>query len=176
MYRQEFIDNVTTWSELLDFCYDEDCNICDDIYPAEERDDYIDNYQITDWVRCNCWREVLDILKDIPDGCDYYQRCDGDWYDVDEYLFDEKKQDVLAWMDEGDWWEDDTHEDEADEDEDDLRPIETEDISLMDLLISCNNKLKMIGSEEAAQIRKDNEDFNKLISDFHFAPFCEGKT
>ena len=32
MTRNEFIDNITEWYELKDFCSDFDCDVCEDIY------------------------------------------------------------------------------------------------------------------------------------------------
>ena len=41
MTRNEFIDNITEWYELKDFCNDFDCDICEDIY---DDDDYADRF------------------------------------------------------------------------------------------------------------------------------------
>ena len=35
MTRNEFIDNITEWYELKDFCSDFDCDVCEDIYDDE---------------------------------------------------------------------------------------------------------------------------------------------
>ena len=42
MTRAEFIDTVNEWWELIDFCSDENCEICNDVYSDDDRDSYID--------------------------------------------------------------------------------------------------------------------------------------
>ena len=32
MTRDEFIQNVTTWSELRSFCYDYECSVCSEVW------------------------------------------------------------------------------------------------------------------------------------------------
>ena len=39
MTRNEFIDNITEWCELKDFCNDFDCDICEDIYDDDDYDE-----------------------------------------------------------------------------------------------------------------------------------------
>jgi len=120
--RQEFIDDVTTWSELLQFCYDEDYDT-DDIYSSDSRDDYI-NDQLMDWARNDSWREMLETLRDLEDGdgYDYYRHDDyDDWIGLcdGDGEFDSYKNAVLEWMDENEYWPDDDDEEEEDEEYDD---------------------------------------------------------
>ena len=42
MTRNEFIDNITEWCELKDFCNDFDCDICEDIYDDDDYDDSVE--------------------------------------------------------------------------------------------------------------------------------------
>ena len=72
MTRQYFIDNINYWSELLEFCSDEDCDVCEDIYSEDARDDCIDE-ELVDMARNNNWREMYNILDSIPGGYDYYR-------------------------------------------------------------------------------------------------------
>lgn len=72
MTRQEFIDDVTSWSELIDFCYDQDCDICEDIYSEEAKDDHFNNDLVEMARNANDWEELLETLNDIPTGYDYY--------------------------------------------------------------------------------------------------------
>ena len=100
MTRQDFIDNINYWSELLDFCSDEDCDVCEDIYSEDARDDCIDE-ELVDMARNNNWRDMYNILDSIPDGYDYYRQDNyGDWVGVDDE-FDDYKDQVLEWMDDG---------------------------------------------------------------------------
>ena len=170
MRRQDFINNVNTWSQLLDFCYDEDCDICSDIYSEEERDDSVDNY-LVELARNHTWQELLDILEDIPTGEGYYYKDDwGGWREADDGLFEDRKQDIIEWMDDGCYWEDEEDEEISDEidtefseDEEDLEPIEKEDISFTDLLTSCSQKLKTIEDIQKQEVLEEAENFDSFV-------------
>ena len=41
MTRNDFLNDVTEWWELLDFCSDEGCNICEDIIDSDQLDEYV---------------------------------------------------------------------------------------------------------------------------------------
>lgn len=114
MTRAEFLNDVTTWYELIDFCCNEDCDVCEDILDEDQRDDQIEN-DLREAVRNNRWEEIRDWLYDIPTGYDYY-RCDGmfDYEGVDNRDFEDYKENVLDWMDDGGYW------DEEEEDDDDF--------------------------------------------------------
>lgn len=115
MTRAEFIENVNDWNELIDFCGNEDCDICEDIYSEECKDNEINNC-LVEWAKEYTWQELYSILDDIPTGYGYYYTDDcGDWHEADDDLFDAMKQDVLEWMDDGDYWDE---EDEEDDNED----------------------------------------------------------
>lgn len=112
MTRQEFIDDVTSWSELLDFCYEYSCPECDDIVSEDAYDDEI-NERLYERARDDNWWEVKDWLNDLPTGNDYYDRYNDCGVDDD---FECYKDDVLHWADNyGDVWED---EEDEEEDED----------------------------------------------------------
>ena len=42
MTRNDFLNNVTEWWELLDFCSDEGCYICEDIIDSDQLDEYVE--------------------------------------------------------------------------------------------------------------------------------------
>ena len=42
MTRQEFIDNVTNFWDLIDWCNEHDCGVCDCVYDDEKYNDYLD--------------------------------------------------------------------------------------------------------------------------------------
>ena len=119
MTRQQFIDEVNEWQELINFCNDEGCSCCNDVYSEEDRDDYI-NERLVDMARnADSWSELLDTLSDITTGYDYYRRDDyGEWCGLDDYEFDDYKDDVLEWADDQDIWEDDEEEPLPEDDED----------------------------------------------------------
>ena len=154
MTRQEFIDDVTCWGELIDFCNDEGCDYLDNIYDEDARDDYINEYQLEDWVRNNTWSNLYSLLDDIPSGYDYYRIDEyGDWEGLDDYDFGDYKDDVLRWADDiGIFDEEDEEEDPADygiEDEEvDDEEIE-EPISMFELLSDCQDTYQKISEEEA---------------------------
>lgn len=183
MRRQDFIDDITTWSELLSFCYDEDCDICEDIYSEDSRDEDIDTNNLVEWARNNTWQELHDILEEIPTGYDYYCRDDyGDWFGADNDLFEDRKQEVIDWMDDGGYW-DEEYEDEEDvyldndyeedvcpdndyEEEEDLEPVEPESISFTDLFTSCNNKLEKIEDIQEKEAQEEDKRFDSFVMSF----------
>lgn len=150
MTRQDFIDNINYWSELLDFCSDEDCDVCEDIYSEDARDDCIDE-ELVDMARNNNWRDMYNILDSIPDGYDYYRQDNyGDWVGVDDE-FDDYKDQVLEWMDDGGYWDDEEDEDDTDFFAEELareretarqfsdeEQVEDEDFTVGDLINMCS--------------------------------------
>ena len=179
MRRQDFIDNVTTWSELISFCYDEDCDVCEDIYSEEARDEDVDN-NLVERARNHTWQELLDILEDIPTGGSYYYSDDwGDWHEADDDMFEDRKQDVIDWMDDNDYWDEEEDEDDEEfldempfpeedeiEEDEDLEPIEDEDISFTDLLTSCSQKLKTIEDTQEQEAQEEAENFDSFVMSF----------
>ena len=166
MTRQQFIDEVNDWWELIDFCNDEGCSYCDDVYSEESRDDYI-NEQLVDMARnADSWSELLDTLNDITTGYDYYRRDDyGEWSGLGDYEFNEYKDDVLEWADDQEIWEDDEEEPlpEDDEDEDDDF-VADEPISIGELMGVCNSQLQQIGTDKQAKEAADDETFEVFVA------------
>lgn len=70
MTRNEFLDNVNDWYELIEFCNDMGCSYCDDVYSEESMNDDI-NERLADWACEYTWQELLSKLDDIPSGYDY---------------------------------------------------------------------------------------------------------
>lgn len=98
MTRQEFIRNITTWQELIDFCYDYDCSICDNILARPDLAGFV-NSDLIDYQGQYSWTTIRDLLFCITDTADYYCR-EGflDYVSVDNN-FEAYKADVLAWCD-----------------------------------------------------------------------------
>lgn len=169
MTRAEFYENVTTWWDLKNFCSDEQCDICDDIYDEEGRDDYI-NDCLMDWARNDSWTELLSKLEDIPTGYDYYRYDDyGDWVGLDDGDFDEIRDEVAEWMDDNGYWDDDEEEaDDEDEepidDEEEEPPVEDEDCSLGELFAASATRVQSIAEEELAKAREEELAFATLMS------------
>ena len=94
MTRNDFLNDVTEWWELLDFCSDEGCNICEDIIDSDQLDEYVEeDIRDTNY----SWRDIRDSLSEIPTGYGYYRMNGSFDYDgMDENDFDSYKEDVLG--------------------------------------------------------------------------------
>ncbi len=128
MTRQEFIDDITTWSELIDFCHDENIDYCDNVYSDERYNDHI-NDELEDTARNEGWQDVRDWLTSLPSGYDYYiEDGYGEWEVADDDAFDDIRGEVIEYMDNNDYWDED-EEEEIEEyiDPDDEAPVEDED-------------------------------------------------
>lgn len=172
MTREDFIENVTYWSELLNFCSDEDCDVCWDILNEEERDNEVDS-DLSDAIDVYSWQEISDFLSGVTTGYDYYRR-DG-MFDycgmTDENDFNEYKSRVLEWMDDGNYWPDepeegnddfiaDNQDDEAAEEDFDF---EEEDFSVCDLLDMCSVTLIEIQRNTLREQKEDDMAFQSFI-------------
>ena len=148
MTRQEFIDDITQWWELIDFCDENDCDFCSDIYSDDERDEIV-NENLLEWARTEIWQDLYNRLDEITTGYSYYRADEhGGWDGLDDYDFDEIKDDVLNWGDENDVWDE---EDEDPEEEffiecntpvyaslDSETPLEPEDFSVEEFFCSAD--------------------------------------
>lgn len=129
MTRQDFINDIECWYELIDFCNDEGCYECEDIYDSEQRDDFL-NEEVENIARNETWREMLETLQGFADGSgyDYYIKDNyGDFVGLDDNDFDAYKSEVLDWGDRYDIWDDD-------EEGYGEASIEPEDVSINDLI------------------------------------------
>lgn len=163
MTRHEFIENIDNWEELLDFCYNYNCDICDNVYDSEERDEYIDN-NFYGLCREECWTTVRDYLNEIPTENDYYKNnCSYlDWTGLDnEDDFEGYKQDALDWGDDNDIWD----EEESDKEEEELDPVPEEDISTSELFSMCSERFQKFKGEVTELRDEEDERFNMLIKE-----------
>ena len=175
MTRQEFIDNVTTWSELLDFCYDENIDFCEDVYTEDAKDEYFDDILVDMARDAGCWQELYNRLEEIPTGYDYYIRDDyGDFEGADDDDFDSHYEDVLEYMDDNEYWDDDDGDEDYEEepvreeyvDPEDEEPVEEEDVSIAELFTTCNSKLQKIDADTEAAARAAEEEDEEAFNDF----------
>jgi len=109
MTRQEFIEEVTSFGDLIMVCQDHGIDICDDIYDA----DYL-NEIILDLARTSrSWLNLRDLVQDIPTDSLYYREDGYGGYEDADYCFDDYKEDVLQHMDSyAEWDERDDEEEE----------------------------------------------------------------
>lgn len=173
MTRQEFIDEVTMWSELIDFCYNENINFCNDVYSEDEKDDYFNNELVEMARKADDWRDLQSRLEDIPDGCYYYINDDyGGFRGADDDDFDDHKDDILEYMDDNEYWDDEEEEEVEeepapdDEDPEDEEPVEEEDVSIAELFATCNSKLQKIDADTEAAARAAEEEDEEAFNDF----------
>ena len=102
MTRQYFIDNINYWSELLEFCSDEDCDVCEDIYSEDARDDCIDEKtqegNLLPVKHCvantHGWEIALDIacaMYNAQHHIEYFRKDTFGSYDLGIYLARQNK-------------------------------------------------------------------------------------
>lgn len=173
MTREEFIENVGCWSELIDFCYDEGCNYCDDVYTEDSKDEYFNDIMVDMARDANDWRDLLQQLDGIPSGDDYYIRDEyGEWRCADNEDFYEYKDDVLQWADDRNVWDED-EDDDVDEEifedndiDDDLEDDEEfeEGCSLSELFTSCTSRLQTIEIAAGQKQKQEEQEFKQFIS------------
>lgn len=172
MTRNEFLNDVITFGELKDFCYDYDCTMLEDVYDEEGRDDYI-NECLMDWARDDSWQELYSRLDGIPTGYDWYRYDDyGEWCGLDDGDFEEYKDDVLEWGDDNDIWDEDEEEDDTDifaeeidadmADEED-EPVEDEDFSVDALMGMCSVAFVTIQKENIQRLQEEERVLGTLV-------------
>lgn len=177
MTREEFIENVQSWNDLVQFCYDENCYCCEDVYDEDAKDDYF-NEILVDMARgADDWRDLYSQLEDIPTGYGYYINGDDGWRGADDDDFEDYKSDVLSWGDDREVWEEDDEEDDWDEDvleegyEADEASDEDEDdetleegCSLGELFTSSATKLQTIEIEAEREREQEEQFFEQFIA------------
>lgn len=179
MTRQDFIDGITTWAELLDFCYNEECDICEDIVSNDTMCEEIDD-DLREATRYHSWQNVRDLLNDIDTDYDYYRRESSlEYIPMDDDDFDTYKDDVIEWMDNNGYWEDDEEDEEDDEPfqydgdfapddseckEDEEPPAEEEDFSVGELMGMCSVQYLGMQREVARQMKQSDKEFEQYLS------------
>ena len=172
MTRQEFIDSIDFWHELIDFCNDMECDICEEIVNGDDLEERI-REDFNNYGSEYPWTDIRGWLNDIVEGHDYYLRNGSFEY---EYLcdedFDDYKESVIEWMDRNNMWDDAEDEWEAtDEDisseesaiiEDD-EEVPQEDISMSDLFNVCNGALRAIKESETRAAEEEEAKFARFV-------------
>lgn len=103
MTRQEFVDQIGSWDDLIDFCCDEGYEqFVDDIFDDDCKDDYINAHLEELFEELGYSYQFLQqFLKSIPTGYDFYSLDK----DIDEFVglgFDDlraRKEEVLQALD-----------------------------------------------------------------------------
>ncbi len=144
MTRAEFDTNVNDWYDLLEFCRDENLDVCESIYDSDALDEIIQEdlrYAVND--AGYSWQDIYSYLDDISTGYDYY--CVNGTLDYDPMNdgdFEYYRNEVIEAMD-GYWdeeWEpedDETFVMSSEEDE----PAPEEDISIFELMAFAQSQI-----------------------------------
>lgn len=125
MTRQEFIDDVLDFQQLVDFASEFGYEF-DDAYSEESYDDVI-NDELTE--NDQGWQDVKDWLNSLPDGYDFYIRDRwGDWEGRSSDDIDDLKEEFLNWADDdGGVFDEEYEEEEAEEEEAEEEELEEEE-------------------------------------------------
>lgn len=166
MTRSGFWENITDWCELKEFCADNECDYCDDIYDEYDRNSEIDS-DIGEYCSDYSWGNLRDLLNDIPSDYDYYRRNSAfDWEGADEGMFGDYKADVSDWADEHGVWEDECDAEDIDEvyeNDDDESPLLAEDFSVNTLMGMCSSAFVEIHENNLQRIKEDKEAFERFV-------------
>ena len=172
MTANEFLENVNDYYDLKDFCSEIGCEYCDDIVDDDTLDEDVE-YALGEYRRDYSWREIRDLLNDIPTGYDWY-RCDGsfDYVGLDDSDFEDSKDKVYEWALNNGYFDDEADEDEEYDDEvveDDFYeepeddPVADEDFSVADLMGMCSVTLVTIQTDNLRRLQEEAAAFNRLI-------------
>jgi len=168
MTANEFLENVNSYYDLKDFCSETGCDYCDNILDDDSLDEEVD-YALSEYRRDYNWREIRDLLSDIPTGYDWY-RCDGsfDYVGLDDSDFDDIKDEVYEWALNNGYFDDEVDEDEEEYEEesveeDDYEPLEEEDFSVGDLFGMCNVTFVAIQQDNMRRLQEADAAFSQFI-------------
>ena len=177
MTLTEFNENITSYSELINVCYDEDLyDQIEDLYSDESRNELIDD-DLRSRIEHDAWYEISDWLCGIPTGYDFYRVDEyGDWTgleDGDDYFFELKDQirqamDDNGLFDEEEEEEADSDEEECGSEEDDLSDEVSKSVNIdgfEDLFVSASTAVK------EASIKSIGEECEQQDSEPEVEPF-----
>lgn len=169
MTRSEFIEDITSWGELLEFCSEEDCDVCENIHDDSELDTIMNDY-IAEYAREYDWYALRDYLREIPTGYSFYRE-NGmfDWDGLDDDDFDDYKDDVLRWADNNDVFEEEDEEGETEHNEQPVAeepedpPIEDEDFTFDELFGLCAQTFNSIQAASRQQAEAALAEFENFV-------------
>jgi len=142
MTRQEFIDSITEWNELIDFCNDYDIySYVQDIYTDDQMAEHIE-YNAEDFICENGWVCFRDYLNDIREGHYFYKKTgEMEFEYMDDNDLARLKNEILENEEEIFDEEDDEEEPEAIAEEEtsvDAEPTPDEPIGIDALFSECS--------------------------------------
>ena len=133
--RTEFINCIESWDDLIGFCINVSCEICDNVIDRESLDEAIEDDIIEAVEGGMSWLEVRERLCGIDTGYAYYE--------VEGYMcfkglsgmdFQSYKRKVASWGNEYNIWDYDDDEEEVAEDQSFSSDTE---FSVYDLISQC---------------------------------------
>ena len=92
MTRREFIEEVNTFSELIQFCDDEWLCHCEDVFHEDRLNDVI----IEEVGNYDDWQDLYMFLDNIPIGNDWYHWVNGEIEGCDDRFEDYKRPDTAC--------------------------------------------------------------------------------
>lgn len=177
MTREEFLDAVDSYYELINMDNEYSMGVCDDLVLGEGLDEAIaEDFRYTDYG----WVDIRSWLNDIEEGYECYKRVGSFEY---EYLtdgdFEDYKSEMLRCMIDNGYIDDDEDETEEEEDEEvyyvlaDGEDIESdepeppeEDIAVAELFSICNSNFRVLKDEDANKRDVDDTDEADALDPF----------
>lgn len=117
MTRQEFLDSIESFSDLISFCNENDGyqEYTQNIYCNEDYDMEICR-RISEYSDNDRWEDIRNWLDSLPCGCDYYEYDDdwGEWTGLEHEDLHERVHELAQELDEDGFFDDEVEEQEAD--------------------------------------------------------------
>lgn len=168
MTRDEFINEVTTFDDLVCFCNTNGLeHIVEYIRDGEDYENYLDEL-FRDMIYDYGWREARDQMNNVDnDGYDWYETSYGDWVSINEDdNLDEYKDQVIEAMDRDEAWDepeepDQEPEPEEEEEDDEYLDICPQEIDADGLMAENSGFLAMVLEKEYQDIESEADEVER---------------
>ena len=163
MTANEFLENVNDYYDLKEFCSEIGCEYCDNILSDDGLDEEVE-WAIGECHREYSWREIRDLLSEVPTGYNWY-RLDGtfDYVGLDEYDFADSKDEVYSWAHYNGYFDEEEAEERVTREEPEEEPLEDEDFSVADLMGMCSITLVTIQTNSLRSMQEETAAFDQFI-------------
>lgn len=171
MNSNDFLKNVNDYYELREFCSEVGCEYCDFILDNDGLDEEVDE-ALSEHIQDYGWREVGDLLGDIPTGYEWYRREGSfDYIGLEHSDFEDSKAEVYEWALNNGYFDNNEEEEEYDGvtapefcDESGEAPVEGEYFSVSDLMEMRSVTLITIQTtDNSHRVQEEVAAFNRLI-------------
>lgn len=168
--RSDFINNVTDWRDIIEFCVNNDLDIPTTLYDNDELNDYIEE-NLEELARNYYWTEVLEVLQNIPQGFDFYIKDEDSFMEFSparQSDFNLIKNEILELMDDMNGWDEgeqepDTSEESNQESENQEEFNINTDISIDDFLISNVNDFQKIMQDKQKEEDEIIDELSQIV-------------